>query len=67
VTALRGAAAIANKINTVQKTSARSNGITREIVTEIPQETSAIWKQRKERIGSIHDLSLTELQEQVRK
>ena len=26
----------------------RSNGTTREIVTEIPQETSAIWKQTEE-------------------
>jgi hypothetical protein len=30
------------------------------------QETSAIWKQRKERNGSIHEFSLSELQEQVR-
>ena len=30
------------------------------------QETSAIWKQRKQRVGNTHEFSLSELQEQVR-
>jgi hypothetical protein len=30
------------------------------------QETAAIWKQRKQRVGSIHEFSLSELQEEVR-
>jgi hypothetical protein len=30
------------------------------------QETAAIWKQRKQRLGNEHEFSISELQEQVR-